>query len=67
MEEFRRLRVRELPAEPAVLAAWDLAQRYGCSYHDAGYLALADLLGCPYVHADEKLRDKLAGGFPHEV
>ena len=41
-------------------------KRYGCSYHDAGYLALADLLGCPFVHADEKLRDKLAGGFLHE-
>jgi predicted nucleic acid-binding protein len=39
----------------------------GCSYRDAGYLALADLLGCPFVHADDKLRDKLAGRFPHEV
>lgn len=67
MEEFRRLRVRELPVDAAALAALDLAQRYGCSYHDAGYLALADLLGCPFVHADEKLRDKLAGSFAHEV
>lgn len=67
MEQFRRLQVRELTADAAVLAAWDLAQQYGCSYHDAGYLALADLLGCPFVHADDKLRDKLAGHFPHEV
>ncbi|HEV8635078.1 MAG TPA: type II toxin-antitoxin system VapC family toxin [Chloroflexota bacterium] len=67
MEQFRRLRVRELPADPAMLAAWDFAHRFGCSYHDAGYLALADLLGCPFVHADDKLRDKLAGQFPHEV
>jgi len=67
VDAFHRLRVRELPAQPIALAARDLAQRYGCSYHDAGYLALDVLLGCPFVHADEKLRDKLAGGFPHEV
>src|SRR5579885_3235370 len=61
LEAFRRLPIGEVREEALALATWDLAERFGCSYHDAGYLALADPLGCPLVHADVKLRDKPAG------
>lgn len=47
--------------------AWDLAHRYGCSYYDATYLELANVLGWPVVHADDALRRKLAGQFPYEL
>jgi predicted nucleic acid-binding protein len=67
VEAFRRLLILEIPGEAASEAAWDLAIRFGCSYHDARYLALAELLHYPFVHADEKLRAKLAGTFRHEV
>jgi predicted nucleic acid-binding protein len=67
LEAFRRLRIREARGDALALATRDLAERFGCSYHDAEYLALADLLGRPFVHADEKLRDKLGGSFLHEI
>jgi len=67
IEAFQRLRILEIPGESVLATAWDLAVQFGCSYHDARYLALSDLLRYPFVHADEKLRAKLAGSFPHEV
>lgn len=35
--------------------------------YDALYLALAEQIGCPFVHADRRLHNTLAGRFPHEL
>jgi len=47
--------------------AFDYAFRYDCAFYDAQYLALADLAGCPFVHADRRLHNTLAGHFPREL
>jgi predicted nucleic acid-binding protein len=47
--------------------AFRLAGTFNCSYYDALYLVLADTLGCPVIHADEKLRRALDGRFPLSV
>jgi predicted nucleic acid-binding protein len=56
-------------ASAAMLAdsGFDYAFRYGPTFYDAQYLALADLAGCPFVHADRRLHNTLAGRFPREV
>ncbi len=50
-----------------LLGGWQLAQRYGCSFYDAGYLALAVMNNCRFIHADGKLRNALRGQFPNEL
>jgi predicted nucleic acid-binding protein len=42
-------------------AAIRLAEEYRCNFYDACYMALADLLGLPFVFADDKLERQLAG------
>lgn len=52
---------------PLLTEALSLSQRFGCSFYDSIYLALADDLGVPLIHADEKLRRALAGRFTLEM
>lgn len=47
--------------------AYDYAMRYECAFYDALYLALADQWDCPFVHADRRLHNTLAGRFLREV
>jgi predicted nucleic acid-binding protein len=49
------------------LRSIDLALEYGCSFYDASYLAAAELVGNPLVHADERLRRQLNGRFALEL
>ncbi len=50
-----------------VLRGFDMAQRFGCAAYDGLYLAAADELGCPLIHADRRLRDTLSGAFEREL
>jgi predicted nucleic acid-binding protein len=43
-----------------------LSLRYGCSFYDAIYLALAQQENSPFLHADLRLHNALAGRFPLE-
>ena len=47
-----------------VVAGYRMAFRYDCAFYDALYLALADALRCPLLHADRKLQVSVAGRFP---
>jgi len=47
-----------------IVAGYRLASRYDCAFYDALYLALADAVRCPLLHADRKLQTAVAGRFP---
>lgn len=53
-----------LPTDSLILPAYRLARRFGCSYYDAIYLALAEATALPFLHADDKLRRNLGTRFP---
>jgi predicted nucleic acid-binding protein len=38
-----------------------------CSFYDGLYLALAEELECPFIHADARLRKAIAGRSPREL
>jgi predicted nucleic acid-binding protein len=64
---YRILRRFLLPRTQALsFAAQDMAVRYGCTFYDGLYLALAETFRVPFVHADAKLRRTLAGRIPWE-
>jgi predicted nucleic acid-binding protein len=45
----------------------DYALSFDCAFYDGLYLALADRVGCPFVHADLRLRNTLRGAFAREL
>jgi predicted nucleic acid-binding protein len=47
-----------------IVAGYRIASRYECVFYDALYLALADAVRCPLLHADRKLQASVAGRFP---
>ena len=47
-----------------VVSGYRMAIRYDCVFYDALYLALADAVRCPLLHADRKLQTAVAGRFP---
>jgi predicted nucleic acid-binding protein len=47
--------------------AFRLSLRHGCSFYDAVYLALALEESIPFLHADQRLRNALAGRFTLEL
>lgn len=61
---FLARQVTYMNTGPLVAAAYEIAPRYGCSYYDGVYLALAESMGVALVHADEKLRRTLGDRFP---
>ena len=50
-----------------ISGAHQLAERYQCNFYDSCYLALAELLGAPFVLADQKLQRQLAGRLDYLV
>ena len=57
LDTWRRTSVRRYAALPQLERVWEL--REDLSAYDAGYVALAEALGCPLVTADRRL-----GGAP---
>lgn len=47
-----------------VLAAYELSERFACSFYDGLYLALAEDAACPLVYADKGLRKRIEDRFP---
>lgn len=45
-------------------AAYLMGRRWGCSFYDGLYVALAQRLGVPLLHADNNLRNALGDRFP---
>lgn len=64
-EEIRQIIALELELHPLrfpeLARAMELAHRYGITVYDAGYLALAQVLRCRFVTADERLLGRLKG------
>lgn len=50
-----------------LLPGFEAALRYGCALYDGLYLALAEHIESPLVHADRRLHHTLAGRFPYEL
>ena len=61
------LSIETVPSSDLIAAAFEAALRFDCAMYDALYLALAEQIGCPFVHADRRLHNTLAGRFPHEL
>jgi predicted nucleic acid-binding protein len=60
--EIRLLRSRQVDEHALRLSA-----HLRCSFYDGLYLALAEELECPFVHADARLRNAIAGRSPREL
>lgn len=50
-----------------IQASFDQALRFGCSLYDGLYVALAENIGCPLIHADGRLRNAMGTGFPQAL
>lgn len=66
IEKFLALDLTTVDDDDLVLAAYDVAHRYGCAFYDALYLALAQRFRIPLVHADGRLQ-RLVGHLPDVV
>jgi predicted nucleic acid-binding protein len=61
IQAFLDLRLPTIDEDELMLAAYQFTLRIGCSLYDGMYLALAEGLGCPLIHADLGLRNALHG------
>lgn len=67
LQFFLALAVPTVSGDVLLLNALTTALELDCALYDALYLTLADHAERPLVHADNRLRNTLAGGFPLEV
>jgi predicted nucleic acid-binding protein len=56
-----------VPLDTLLASGFDTALRFDCALYDGLYLALAEQLDCPFIHADRRLRNALRGRFAQEV
>lgn len=63
IEAFLSLPLPTVRSNSLVLLAYDWSLRYGCSYYDGVYVALAQTARCPLILADRRLFNALAGHF----
>lgn len=61
------LPVQAVPLADLIIAGFEAALHFNCALYDALYLALADQIGCAFVHADRRLHNTLGGRFPREL
>jgi predicted nucleic acid-binding protein len=52
--DFLALQLPTVDDDPLVVAAYDVAQQYGCAFYDGLYLALAQRLGVRFILADDR-------------
>lgn len=67
LQAFLGLPMMLIESSELILEAHRLSIRYSSSFYDSLYLALADRLQVPFVHADGRLRDSLRGRFEWEL
>lgn len=64
---FLGLEITLIDADPLILPAYRLSIRFGCSFYDALYLAVAESTNRPFLHADASLHRALSDRFPLEL
>ncbi len=67
ISEFLAWRRPTVGDDALIEGAYQQSMRFGCSLYDALYVALAESLDCPLIHADRRLRNALGRGFPHAI
>lgn len=65
--EFLALGIPTVSGDALLLDGYSYAERFGCALYDALYLALADRLGCGFLHADRRLHNTLDGRFARAI
>ncbi|MGH2559192.1 MAG: type II toxin-antitoxin system VapC family toxin [Thermomicrobiales bacterium] len=65
--EFLSWHIPKASGDDLILAAREAAIRFGCSFYDGLYVALAESAGCPLIFADRRLRNTLGGQFGHAL
>lgn len=66
MTTLATLPIYPVPLDDLIVPGIDAAVHHDCTLYDALYLSLADRLSCPFVHADRRLHNTLAGRFERE-
>lgn len=61
LRDFRAAPIMVSASEALVDAAWEVAGRFGRSFYDSLYVALAVHKACPLLTADRKLHARFAG------
>ena len=64
IEVFMAWQIETVGGPEPILAGFDRAVRFGGSLYDGIYLALAEAVASPLVHADARLRNALGDRFP---
>jgi predicted nucleic acid-binding protein len=57
IQAFLDLHLPTIDGDDLILAAYEITLRIGCSLYDGSYLALAEGLDCPLIHADLSLQN----------
>lgn len=66
IEEFLELGITLVDDPRLILEAYPLVHQHGCALYDALYLALAQRLSIPLVHADRRLEQRI-GHLPNMI
>lgn len=66
IDRFLRHGITIIDADSLIIPAFRLSMRFGCSFYDSVYMALAEATNLRFLHADAALHRVLAGRFSHE-